>query len=179
MPSGPQICALRASALRMSGSGSIGLLYWPTATAADSRRAYTLAGALACGDTAHGLDLCAAARLAGWATPLVTDDSGAYTEKQVRQRMDNKAHGRYSASNVQMSQLAGWATPTGRDWKDTPGMEIRAINANGTYRRRLDSWPRQASGPILTGYFAETEKRARLNPEFSRWLMGFPEGWSC
>lgn len=41
--------------------------------------------------------------------------------------------------------LAGWVTPTVRDWKDTPGMAMEATNPDGTKRTRLDQLPRQAA----------------------------------
>lgn len=41
--------------------------------------------------------------------------------------------------------LAGWASPSARDWKDTPGMATTGINPDGSERTRLDQLPRQAN----------------------------------
>lgn len=41
-----------------------------------------------------------------------------------------------------------------------------------------DSHPRgQPLGRQVIGSHAGTEKPGALNPEFCRWLMGFPAGW--
>jgi len=78
--------------------------------------------------------------------------------------------------------MAGWYTPSARDWKDTPGMSETGTNPDGSTRTRLDQLPRQA-GLTASGTPAETAKRGvfRLNPLFSLWLMGFPprEWASC
>jgi len=58
-------------------------------------------------------------------------------------------------------------TPIARDWKDTPGMAKRAGK-----RKRTDTLPR--------AIFAREQTPARggiVNPAFSLWLMGFPDGW--
>lgn len=36
-----------------------------------------------------------------------------------------------------------WMTPSSRDWKDTPGMELSGVNPDGTKRERLDQLARQ------------------------------------
>lgn len=110
------------------------------------------------------------------------------------------------------SSPALWATPSARDWKDTPGMATKRPDG----RSRIDQLPRQVAavlwptptaadarrgsgtirpqdtgiplpqrvaqvlGPTLGGLSATTGKRVAspaLNPEFTRWLMGFPPAW--
>lgn len=76
--------------------------------------------------------------------------------------------------------LGGWASPSSRDWKDTPGMATEATNPDGSHRKRVDQLPRQAqltSGPTSESSTAQTAKRGVLDAAFSRWLMGFPEKW--
>lgn len=79
--------------------------------------------------------------------------------------------------------MAGWVSPSSRDWKDTAGMSETGANPDGSLRVRLDQLPRQArltSGLTSTSSPAETEKRGVLNPEFVAWLMGYPGEWlSC
>jgi hypothetical protein len=47
------------------------------------------------------------------------------------------------ATDVKM--LSGWASPSSRDWKDTPGMATEGVNPDGSTRERLDQLPRQAA----------------------------------
>ena len=109
--------------------------------------------------------------LVGWNTPRATDGSNGGP---------NQAGGALPAD----AALATWATPSSRDWKDSPGMATTGINPDGSERTRLDQLPRQAqltdSGTTPNGSPAETEKRGQLNPEFSLWLQGIPAEWaSC
>ncbi|GGE24131.1 hypothetical protein GCM10011345_32650 [Gemmobacter megaterium] len=76
------------------------------------------------------------------------------------------------------AQLAGWATASSRDWKDTPGMAIEATNPDGSARLRLDQLPRQAqlagwpTAAASDGSGGGQAKRA-MNPERSNDLMDF------
>lgn len=145
-------------------------------------------------DMPSGVPICAlrararpisAKDFTGWATPNAGDyRSQQGTAEWVAKR---QAHprGKDLAEQVTRLVIAGWTTPSSRDWKDTPGMSTTGINPDGTERERLDQLPRQAqltSGPMLSGINAKTGKPAALalNPKFSLWLMGYPEEWaSC
>lgn len=64
-----------------------------------------------------------------------------------------------------------WATPSARDWKDSPGMSLSATNPDGSERKRSDQLARQV-------FSADDPPSGRLNPEWVEWLMGYPTGWT-
>lgn len=78
--------------------------------------------------------------------------------------------------------MAGWATASSRDWKDTPGMSEKGVNPDGSVRHRLDQLPRQAalatSGATHGTTAATINGGACLNIAFAEWLMGYPSSWS-
>ncbi len=93
----------------------------------------------------------------GWNTPRATDGANGGP---------NQAGGALPCDAGKV--VAGWATPTSRDHKDTGNLENVEINC--LLGRQVSLSP------------APTERPAglALNPEFSRWLMGFPAAWgSC
>lgn len=111
----------------------------------------------------------------GWRTPTACDGKGG-----KKGYMANPgASVRFKLNDIAMR--AGWVTPCARDWKDTPPAERERE------RESLDTTARQAfivtevrrkpSGEIQIGSCVETKNGARLNPDFSRWLMGLPPVW--
>jgi hypothetical protein len=96
------------------------------------------------------------AKLCGWNTPRATDGSNGGP---------NQTGGALPAD----AALAGWATPTSRDHKDTGCLDNVPVNC--LLGRQV------ALSPVETGAPAAS----RLNPRFSLWLMGFPaaEWASC
>jgi hypothetical protein len=95
------------------------------------------------------------------------------------------------------ADVLAWATPTARDWKDSPGMSL----VRGDGRSRVDLVPRQVfawstplttdavgagnrvpshathAGLSLTDMVGGRGAGPRLNPRFSAALMGFPATW--
>jgi hypothetical protein len=113
MVSGPQICALRASAPRTSAKGSGGEVFtgWPTPRTvtggAESAERKQELGRTASG----GGDLQAAALSAGWPTPKVSDFKGADLA-----RSENRTGARHSGDGLAtVVTMAGWPTPTTTD----------------------------------------------------------------
>lgn len=148
-----RICALRASALRISGKDCGG---WPTPRPSDE-------------NTTRGSDdykarqfqrpnqiqqLALIAHIAGWPTPRANKWGEA------------DSHGN--------APLTGWAMPTSRDYKDGE-TTLQNVPVNSLLGRQV-----LISGEIQNGSIAGTGKRGQLAPEFTRWLMGYaPEHLNC
>ena len=166
-PSG--LCRLRqrASVRRTSESGPTG---WPTPVANTNPQP----------ETKRGLQhVSGAARLTGWQTPVANDSTGS-THCYSGKNSDGTPKVCLKLPGSVL--LAGWVTPTTRDWKDTSGMIAQRDG-----KERLDQLPRQAytAGPLRltvfgemrTGSFVEMGNGVQLNPAHSRWLQGLPKAW--
>lgn len=155
-PAGRPYWAHTASARRTSDSASTG---WPTPGVSIHGSAESPEQKKARGANT-GTTLMDA--VAGWPTPQ--EDNA------------NNPYGHVGTTFSDLPTTAGWATPATRDYKDSGNLETSRFRKDG--KERNDTLARQVpSGQTSSSSPAPTEKRAGLNPDLPRWLMGFPPEW--
>jgi hypothetical protein len=159
---------------------AVRLAAWPTAKVNDAERG----GCLEHMDGRRS-NLNDSVHLASWPTSRATDGSNGSTTLRSENGIDLPA----------TAGLTGWATPSATDGKiaSNPGQRRgQTLENYRAMKRNMKSGARIAithpslqaqlvvSGRALTGSSVATGSGGQLNPDHSRWLMGFPVEWaSC
>ena len=200
-PSGRSIPALRASALRTSGSGSTG---WPTPNVADdnnSRWQDPQKSSAARMEKSSYSNLAITAQvMAAWPTPTTRDwkDGSPNENVPVNALLGREVwcagwptpmagtpaqKGYNEAGNNDSSRktvaLAGWQTPTEidsrrGDYQYDQGDKSKPRPSNGGMAKMCGPARLTASGEMLTGSAARMESGGQLHPEHSLWLQVGP-----
>ena len=181
MLSGPPICAQRAWAPPTSGSGCSG---WPTPAAHEfeimdvdrmlARREELKAQGI--NGNGFGLTLGMTVGLVGWPTPNVPS-GGRSPRDGAMSSTGMTADGQKRQVDLgQAARLAGWASPKASDSK-YPSLQSRMDRDGLAKGEDLKYQASTIPGPDSTPSPAATARRGVLNPDFVRWLMGYPAGW--
>ena len=176
MKSGPQICALRASARRISDKGCSG---WRSPDANNRGGAIQdPAKVISRMEGGHQINLEDQAVLAGRATPTRLDSTNTRNRTAGRADPHSKHHDGQTLCD-QVWDLAGWQTPTVEDAARKGSLENyrKYVEEGQTSGCRLRAQVHASGIPTMSSP-AQTGKRGALNPRFSLWLMGFPAEWA-
>ena len=89
----------------------------------------------------HQADLPTVVQTVGWPTTTTMDHI-----PREKLRPSRTATGRTGGYIAEV--LAGWTTPSARDWKDSDGMSTTGTNPDGSERNRIDQLPRQVFAAV-------------------------------
>ncbi|QJI52275.1 hypothetical protein [Cronobacter phage JC01] len=171
-PAQRMYCQLQASALRTNATDYFSRPFaWTTPSHSDGRRGWS-------GITANmtGSSLAQQAKMTSWHTAIANDAKGSdYSTSAGRKIL--KLGGE--------AKLAIWPTSSATDHKG--GYQGGRIRNGKLSVDRLDVAAQLVmpdcpvriteTGEVLTGSSAGMDASGPLNPEHSRWLMGYPAAW--
>ena len=180
---------------------------WPTPTSSLADKGVrSFEGGIHEAMRSRGPDLAAVSCLASWATPVATE-LGNTLENYLAMKANMKSGPRSAITHPSLqAQLATWPTPAvANAVRGGQAQRMETGRSNLQDAVMMSNWPTPmagtpaqngyneagntdssrktvglVSGPTATGSPAGMENRGQLNPQHSRWLMGYPAVWgSC
>lgn len=160
---------------------SLAQSFWNTPAASDGAR-----GGSGITPNMTGSSLPQLVKSAAWPTPTASNNDRTASEERAMTMY--RPDGSKAQQRLQdFASIAGWPSPCAQNgtvngYKDPE--KVIARKAAGRQQNLQDvvilaTQPIRikASGQMLTGSDAEMGNSGQLNPEHSRWLMGFPPEW--
>ncbi len=174
-------------------SYDVQLTGFPTCAAQDVKNCGLKESAVARKEAGHAQPLTEIVQLCGWEkTPQASDGQGGVMEIRPG------TTGKYKLRDF--AHLAGWKTAMANDvirrgsvepgdktlnnqvalagWPTTTTRDSKSEGKDVDNRTGSPSLPALALGVIIELFLVPTGRRVVLAPEFSLWLMGFPDAWS-
>jgi len=170
MPSGPPICALRASGRRTSGNDCSG---WPMPNVPNGGRCGSGKMYREDGSKRQISPEEAARMVVGWPTPKASEgEKGGRTPHGAAKEV---ARNKGPSVSAVAQMVTGWSTPSVNDSKNNaaPSQWERNSQALNVQAAALGTTAALSPAPMVNtaGY--------RLNPLFPLWLQGYPAEWAC
>lgn len=119
-----------------------------------------------------------------WPTPTAAENAGDLEKKASRRaKMKEKWRGAsgngFGHSMAELAQLSGWPTPNVADdnnsrWKDAPAASRARLEKSSYSNLAITAQALSPdSGRMPAGFHVQTEKPGQLDPDHSRWVMGY------
>lgn len=179
MPAGVPICRLRASARPTSGSDFSG---WHTPMAGDAKGHKYQRDHQRDHHDPNKPRLTNQGLMTGWPTPdaqamNLTADPQKHMERLEKLREKHNNGNGAGLPLAMAAKLAGWRTPDALNGntRGIPNQGKRLAKRLKDGRQiQLADQAGMTSGAKSNGSSAQTENTGQLNPDFTRWLMGYP-----